>query len=164
MERALILVAVIVVVLLVGRWRQSRDGHVVSTVLDLGAADGSSSPPSRTPGAETSVVLEARDIVEVLAPTTPLALVEFTAPDCAPCAAVAAVLHRVAQEHPSVSVVQVDVAEQLDLARAHRIMRAPTTLLVSNRGELLGRVAGVPDHEDVERLVRRATERLLLLS
>ena len=151
MERVLILLAVVAVVTLLGQWWKGRDGAVRSALGDTSAG----SPSSRWSG----LPVEAADVVSAVRPQTPLTFVEFTAPDCVPCTTTAGILDDVTSGHDDVAVVSLDVSDGLALARAHRIMRAPTTLLISNEGHLLGRVSGVPDRCDLERLVDTALDR-----
>jgi thiol-disulfide isomerase/thioredoxin len=87
-------------------------------------------------------------------PDGAVALVEFTAPHCAPCTAARQVLEDVARDQEAV-VVSVDLAEPTGdhLARAHRVLRAPTTFVVAPDGHVRGRVSGVPRHRDLEALL-----------
>ncbi|CAN5473398.1 hypothetical protein BH23ACT9_BH23ACT9_02060 [soil metagenome] len=134
MERILVLFVVLVVTALVATWWRARDGRVIGTSLSATARG------SRWAG----IPVEAADIAAVVNPATELVLVEFTAPDCVPCARTRELLDEVAAGRDDVSVAALDVGEALDLARAHRIMRAPTTVLITAEGHLLGRVSGVP--------------------
>lgn len=80
-------------------------------------------------------------------------LVEFTAPSCAPCVAARRVLDQAVADRDDAAVRVADVAEQLDLARAHGVLRTPTTFAVAPDGVVLGRIAGVPDPADVADLL-----------
>lgn len=85
-------------------------------------------------------------------PTRPL-LLELTAPGCAPCAVARRVLDDVAAGTP-VAVVAVDVGDVPDLARAHRVLRAPTVLAVAPGGRVRARVSGVPDAGELRAVLR----------
>ncbi|HUG85898.1 MAG TPA: thioredoxin family protein [Euzebya sp.] len=130
MDRLLVLLAVLAVTGALAAWWRARDGrvvHMLTVVRD-----------------EHGFPRDAADLAAAVAPRTPLVLVEFTAPDCVPCARTKVMLDEAAASRDDLSVVTVDVADALDLARAHRILRAPTTLLITAEGHLLGRVAGIP--------------------
>lgn len=87
-------------------------------------------------------------------PGNAAALVEFTTPSCHSCAAARAVLDDVASRHAGVRVVTADVGEHFDLARAHGVLRAPTTLVVDPGGRVRHRVHGVPDASRLEAALR----------
>lgn len=72
-------------------------------------------------------------------------LVEFTAPSCHGCVQTRSVLDDVARQVGGIDVVAVDVAQHIDAARHHGVMRAPTTLIVEPGGHVRARVRGVPD-------------------
>jgi thiol-disulfide isomerase/thioredoxin len=80
-------------------------------------------------------------------------LLEFTAPGCASCGHAARVLGAVAAARPAVEHVTADVGAHLDLARAHAILRAPTTLLIDADDRVRHRIGGVPDPADVAALL-----------
>ncbi len=169
MERILVLLLVVGATALLAAWWRARDGRVVSLV-DATDAPGDTSPArGAAPAAHadpadqrwSALPTEAADIVAAVAPTTPLTLVEFTAPDCQPCRATHSLLREAAAERDEVGVVTVDVADALDLARAHRIMRAPTTLLVTHQGHLLGRVSGVPRRAELDALLDQSARGVL---
>jgi thiol-disulfide isomerase/thioredoxin len=95
---------------------------------------------SGTPGEH----LSAADRAAVGAPTDAIVLLQFTAPGCTSCGAAQAVLSEVAARRPDVAVATADVGQHLDLARTHRVLRAPTTLVVDRQGVVRHRVTGVP--------------------
>jgi thiol-disulfide isomerase/thioredoxin len=145
-DRLLVLLAVLVVTGAVAAWWRARDGRVIGASLPVGT-------PAASPW--EGLPVDAADVVAAITPSTPLTFVEFTAPDCVPCARTRELLDDVTADRPDVSVVAVDVADGLDLARAHRIMRAPTTLLITADGHLLGRVSGVPRADELDELLAR---------
>ena len=82
--------------------------------------------------------------------------VEFTAPGCAPCVQARAVLDDVAGG-AGADVIAVDVAEHLDAARHHGVLRAPTTLVIAPGGHVRARVTGVPHAADLRRVLAEET-------
>jgi thiol-disulfide isomerase/thioredoxin len=133
MSRLAALLTVLAAVVLVAAWWRARDGRLRST-----ESTGSRFTPDQ--------------LARLGIPPGAAALIEFTAPHCAPCAAARRVLERVAEWH-SVAVVPVDVGDALDLARAHHVLRTPTTFVVAADGSVRGRVSGVPNPADLIRLL-----------
>ncbi|MGI9017602.1 MAG: thioredoxin family protein [Euzebya sp.] len=155
MERLLILLAVVALVSVVSLWWRRRDGRVLSAsparpneLRQAGALR-----PAPATSRWSGLPIEAADVADALSPATPLCLVEFTAPDCTACVQTLAMLHELSAERTDVSVRSLQVADSLDLVRAHRIMRAPTTLLITSEGHLLGRVSGVPRRQELADLL-----------
>lgn len=135
MTELLILAGVIAATAALSLWWRVRDGQVRAVDDRFSAAE-----------------LAALD-----APARHRLLVEFTAPSCAPCAAARRVLDEVAADHADVAVRTLDVGERADLARRHKVLRAPTTFVVAADGTVRGRVAGVPDRTAVARLLDKAS-------
>jgi thioredoxin-like negative regulator of GroEL len=125
MTDVLVLLVVLALTAGVALWHRSREGRV------------------------SGVAGEAFDRARLGAPAGVRLLVEFTAPTCASCGAAKDVLDAVARDRADVLVVTVDVGDHLDLARAHSIMRAPTTLVVDEADRVRHRISGVPTSGDV---------------
>lgn len=85
-----------------------------------------------------SEVLEAKGTV----------LVDFWAVWCGPCQMIAPILEEVIAERPEVKLVKVNVDEQMDLAREHRVVSIPT-LLVYKDGELKKTAIGLQDKKTI---------------
>lgn len=109
----------------------------------MGAARVSSSDPGTrapgqdAPGPEVPVVVDGLDAfrTEVLESPLPV-VVDFGAPWCAPCRAIAPVLVELAREFAGrVKVVTVDTDDNQELARAYGIVSIPT-LYFFRAGEL----------------------------
>lgn len=130
MSRLSVLLAVLVAVALAAAWWRAREGRLRST--------GGRFTPDQLAGLGV--------------PPGVAAFIQFTAPHCVPCVAARRVLDDVAARH-SVAVVPVDVGGALDLARAHHVLRTPTTFVVAADGSVPGRVSGVPDPADLARLL-----------
>lgn len=137
MTQVVILAVVVAATAALSLWWNSRDGQVRAVV-------------DRFTDAELAV-LGAQPGQRLL--------VEFTAPSCAPCTAARRVLDEVAADRDDVVVRVADVGEQLDLARAHGVLRTPTTFGVAADGTVLGRVAGVPAPADVVALLEAGKSR-----
>lgn len=136
MERALILLAVVLVAVAASALWRRLDGR---TTTPVGAAGEGADLLAHVHGDRSAA--------------TPWTFVEFTAPDCVPCRATAAVLEEVAADRSDVTVAAVDVAEGLELARAHGVLRAPTTFLVDAEGTIVSRTGGVPVAENLRTLL-----------
>lgn len=72
-----------------------------------------------------------------------ITLLQFSSAFCAPCRATAVVLRQVASSS-DVDHVEIDVTDRLELVRALKIWRTPTTLLIDATGNVAGRASGVP--------------------
>jgi len=83
------------------------------------------------------------------------AIVEFTAPHCAPCRAAVPHLEAAARES-GVPLVQVDVGERPDLARSHRIRTVPTIVVAGRSGRVLGAWTHLPEGNAVLEAARSA--------
>jgi thiol-disulfide isomerase/thioredoxin len=132
-DRAAVLLGVLAVTAALALWWRGREGRVRHTSGT--SARAAAAPP---------VAVEA-----------PVTLLELTAPGCAPCAQAKAVLESVASQRTAVAVRTLDVADAEDLVHAHRVLRAPTTLVLDAAGEVRAVVGGVPRREDLEAAVDR---------
>jgi len=76
-------------------------------------------------------------------------LVQFSTEFCAQCRPTRRVLAQVAGQLEGVSVVEIDAAERLDLARRLRVYATPTVLVLGPDGTIARRTAGQPRKADV---------------
>lgn len=80
-------------------------------------------------------------------------LVDFWASWCGPCRVFTPILEKVAEAHPEVTLVGVNVEEQRELAQRCGITSIPT-LWVFSGGEQVGAVVGVVPQSRLERMVQ----------
>jgi thiol-disulfide isomerase/thioredoxin len=76
-------------------------------------------------------------------------LVQFSTEYCANCPPTRRLLGELAAEHDGVSLVEVDAASRLDLARRLNVMATPTILVLGPDGTVASRASGQPRKADV---------------
>ena len=97
-----------------------------------------------------TVALTERNFSEIVA-ATPLLLVDFWAPWCGPCRAVAPVLEELARtEAGRVVVAKVNVDEQPTLAQRYGVQAIPTLLFFKD-GRIVDTVVGAPPKAELTR-------------
>ena len=77
---------------------------------------------------------------EVLESEKPV-LLDFWAPWCGPCQMLAPTLEEIAAERPDIKVCKINVDEEKELARQHKVMGIPT-LMVFKNGKVVNQAIG----------------------
>jgi thiol-disulfide isomerase/thioredoxin len=76
-------------------------------------------------------------------------LLQFSSAFCAPCRATRSVLADVAGRVEGVTHLEVDAESHLDVVRALKIWRTPTTFIIDTEGRIVGRAQGIPHRGQV---------------
>lgn len=79
-------------------------------------------------------------------------LVDFFATWCGPCKMLAPVLEKVADKHPDVKVVKVDVDQANALAAQYGVMGVPT-MIVFKDGQIVNKAVGYKNEAGVEAML-----------
>ena len=107
---------------------------------------------TNTTEGSATLALTERNFSEIVA-ATPLLLVDFWAPWCGPCRAVAPVLEEIARaEAGRVVVAKVNVDEQPTLAQRYGVQAIPTLLLFKD-GQIVDTLVGAPPKAELTRRV-----------
>lgn len=106
--------------------------------------------------AEVGIATSENFEQEVLKSSLPV-VVDFWAPWCAPCLAIAPLLESLAQEQgDKLKVARVNVDEQPELAAKYQI-RAIPTLYIFNNGEVVDTIVGFLPADELTKRVEEAT-------
>lgn len=81
-------------------------------------------------------------------------LVDFFATWCGPCQMLSQVLEKISEEDNSTKIVKVNVDEATELAMKNDVEVVPTMILYNN-GEIVDRVEGYMDKEELKKLISR---------
>lgn len=81
-------------------------------------------------------------------------LVDFFATWCGPCQMLSQVLEKISEEDNSTKIVKINVDEATELAMKNDVEVVPTMILYNN-GEIVDRVEGYMDKEELKKLISR---------
>jgi thioredoxin 1 len=98
--------------------------------------------------ANISAVTDNNFQSEVIESDTPV-LVDFWAPWCGPCRAVAPVLEEIASERDDVRIVKLNVDENQQTAAQYEVLSIPTMILFRN-GQVATKVVGALPRKRLE--------------
>lgn len=133
MPQVLTVLGVLLLATVLGLWWRSRNGRFTPVAAPVLAAAHAGRAP-------------AEDLLAVVGELGERAtFVQLSSEVCAPCRATHRVLSAVAAEEPGVRYVELDVAQHLDLVRAHDVRRTPTVLVLDAAGAVVGRTSGATD-------------------
>jgi thioredoxin 1 len=82
-----------------------------------------------------------------------LVLVDFYANWCGPCKMLAPSIEKLADEHPEVKVVKIDVDQEQALAMQYQVQSIPT-LIVFKNGQAVSRQLGFIPYETLESMIQ----------
>ena len=107
---------------------------------------------TNTTSESATLQLTERNFSEIVA-ATPLLLVDFWAPWCGPCRAVAPALEEIARaEAGRVVVAKVNVDEEPTLAQRYQVQAIPTLMFFKD-GQVVDTLVGAPPKADLARRV-----------
>lgn len=136
MTAVVVVVGVLLVAAAVGLLLRYREGRVRATN-------------------DTAVYPDSHDWL--VAPGTP-AVMHFSAPWCGPCAAVRTVVATVVAELADAPLpprdVELDISAAPELARQHRVLSLPTTVILDASGAERFRITGVPRPAELRSALR----------
>lgn len=135
--------ALLVIVLLVAAtagiglvWR-GRQGRLLSA--------GRTSHSTTVTAAELGLPGGGADAAPVFG--TVATLVQFSTELCVRCPGTRVLLGQVADAHPGVRHLDIDLTQRVDLARRFNVLQTPTTLVLDGAGRVRARIGGVPNRD-----------------
>jgi thiol-disulfide isomerase/thioredoxin len=99
----------------------------------------------------SGAVLGPADVGATAAFGTRATLVQFSTPTCAQCPGTARLLSGLAEQHPGVVHLEVDLTRHPDVADRFGVLQTPTTLLVDAGRRVHARIGGAPRPDDLDR-------------
>jgi thiol-disulfide isomerase/thioredoxin len=84
-------------------------------------------------------------------------LLQFSTEMCARCPGVHRTLAAIADDHPGVRHLDVDLTHRPDIAKHFRVLQTPTTLVLDRDGVVQTRFGGTPGRDVIELELNRLT-------
>ena len=84
-------------------------------------------------------------------------LLQFSTELCARCPGVHRTLAAVAEKHPGVRHLDIDVTDRPDIAKHFHVLQTPTTLILDREGVIQTRFGGAPSRDVLELELTRLT-------
>lgn len=81
-------------------------------------------------------------------------IVDFYAPWCGPCKTLTPRLHRVAANHPHITVIKVDIDKHSAISDRYQVRSVPTLVFLQD-GSVKGRVTGTQSEGQLENLIKQ---------
>jgi thiol-disulfide isomerase/thioredoxin len=88
--------------------------------------------------------------LNLIDPDARLTILQFSGEFCSYCPLMRAHLTRAASAQERVTHLELDIAQHLELTSKLHILQTPTTLLVSPKGRVLARIAGVAQPRNIQ--------------
>lgn len=142
-----VVVGVLVLATVFGRWRNRRDGRLRS-VPRAASQDPLADSAGRT-RQDLAGPAQFRTLTALGVRPGAVTLVQFSSALCAPCRAARRVLVQVEGLVDGVHLVEVDVEHHLEAVREFRVWRTPTVLVVDADGRVVRRASGVPAGDEL---------------
>ena len=89
-----------------------------------------------------------KDFDQVVLSNNKKVLVDFFANWCGPCKMIAPILEKIAQDHPEVDIVKVNVDEAMRVSMAYQLEAIPTLIAFEN-GKIISRKLGFMSESDI---------------
>jgi thiol-disulfide isomerase/thioredoxin len=75
---------------------------------------------------------------------------QFSSEFCTACRQTAKLYSELAQVHPEILHIEVDITNRIDLANKFNILQTPTTLVLDSRGRVTSRIGGAVKQQTIQ--------------
>ena len=89
-------------------------------------------------------IAAVKDGKPVTALNTRITFLQFSTDFCTFCGPTAKMFQTLEKSDPSVTHLEVNVTERLDLVKKYNILQTPTTLVLDQKGKIVSRIGGAP--------------------